>query len=98
MKLDKRRHERRDIADRLKNQFPNLEVQIGGQTGLDLAAEGRNKSQILRDFQWYHELFFFGDMMEEGQNDYPLGKVIMEKGGHVYNVEDYKETWKLLSK
>ena len=98
MKWDKRTNERRDIAARLKNQFPNLEVQIGGQTGLDLAPLGANKSQILRDFQWFHSLYFYGDMMEPGQNDYPLGIMVDKRGGYVYNVEDYKETWRLLSK
>ncbi len=97
VKWDRRKNERKDIADRLKNQFPNLEVQIGGQTGLDLAADGRNKSQILRDFQWFHELHFFGDMMEEGENDYPLAFSVDKRGGHNYPVKDYEETWKLLS-
>ena len=98
VKWDKRRNERRDIADRLKNQFPNLEVQIGGQTGLDLAPLGVNKSQILRDFQWYHELYFFGDMMQEGENDYPLAYGVEKRGGCNYSVKDYKETWRLLTK
>ena len=98
VKWDKRKNERRDIADRLKNQFPNLEVQIGGQTGLDLAADGRNKSQILRDFQWFHELHFFGDMMEEGENDYPLAYSVEKRGGYNYTVKDYRETWRVLSK
>tara|TARA_R100000781_G_scaffold114586_1_gene85802 strand:- start:272 stop:964 length:693 start_codon:yes stop_codon:yes gene_type:complete len=98
VKWDKRRNERRDIAARLKNQFPNLEVQIGGQTGLDLGAPGSNKSQILRDFQWFHALYFYGDMMEPGQNDYPLGIMIEKRGGYVFKVKDYIETWRLLSK
>ena len=98
VKWDRRKNERKDIADRLKNQFPNLEVQIGGQTGLDLAAEGRNKSQILRDFQWYHELHFFGDMMKEGENDYPLAYSVEKRGGYNYTVKDYRETWRVLSK
>ena len=95
---DKERLERQDIADRLKNQFPDLEVQIGGQTGLDLAPLGRNKGQIIRDFSEEDELHFYGDMMEVGQNDYPLAQIVERRGGCVYNVEDYKETWKLLSK
>ena len=98
VKWDKRTNERRDIAARLKNQFPNLEVQIGGQTGLDLGAPGSNKSQILRDFQWFHALYFYGDMMEPGQNDYPLGIMIEKRGGYVFKVKDYIETWRLLSK
>ena len=68
VKWDKERLERVDIAERLKTQFPDLEVQVGGQTGLDLAPKGSNKSQILRDFDKTDDLHFFGDMMEEGQN------------------------------
>ena len=73
-------------------EFPELEVQVGGQTGLDLAPKGRNKSQILRDFNDEDELHFFGDMMEEGQNDYPLAKAVQERGGYTYHVKDWKET------
>ena len=82
VKWDKERLERVDIAERLKTQFPDLEVQVGGQTGLDLAPKGSNKSQILRDFDKTDDLHFFGDMMEEGQNDYPLAKAVQEWGGH----------------
>ena len=97
VKWDKERLERVDIAERLKTQFPDLEVQVGGQTGLDLAPKGSNKSQILRDFDKTDDLHFFGDMMEEGQNDYPLAMAILDNMmGTCYNVSDYKETKKLL--
>tara|TARA_B100001173_G_scaffold304358_1_gene308257 strand:- start:68 stop:772 length:705 start_codon:yes stop_codon:yes gene_type:complete len=97
VKWDKERLERVDIAERLKTQFPDLEVQVGGQTGLDLSPKGSNKSQILRDFDKTDDLHFFGDMMEEGQNDYPLAMAILDNMmGTCYNVNDYKETQKLL--
>ena len=97
VKWDKERLERVDIAERLKTQFPDLEVQVGGQTGLDLAPKGSNKSQILRDFDKTDDLHFFGDMMEEGQNDYPLAMAILDNMmGTCYNVSEYKETQKLL--
>jgi phosphomannomutase len=96
VKWDKRKNERMDIAYRLKERFPDLEVQVGGQTGLDLAPLGRNKSQILRDFKWFHELYFFGDMMEIGQNDYPLAKEIRKRGGKSYTVDGYVDTMKIL--
>ena len=97
VKWDKERLERVDIAERLKTQFPDLEVQVGGQTGLDLAPKGSNKSQILRDFDKTDDLHFFGDMMEEGQNDYPLAMAILDNMmGTCYNVSDHKETQKLL--
>tara|TARA_R100000278_G_scaffold27904_1_gene25395 strand:- start:1793 stop:2503 length:711 start_codon:yes stop_codon:yes gene_type:complete len=97
IKWDKERLERIDIADRLKNQFPDLEVQVGGQTGLDLSPKGRNKSQILRDFDKKDDIYFFGDMIQEGKNDWPLAMAIVDNMmGSCYNVDNYKETWELL--
>ena len=89
-------NERKDIAERIKNNFPNLSVQIGGETGLDITPLGKDKSQILRDFKSEDEIYFYGDMMEEGQNDYLLAQAVLGRKGSIYAVKDYKETWDLL--
>ena len=94
VKWDRNTGERVLIADRLKNQFPNLNVQIGGQTGLDISDS--DKSQILRDFNSEDELVFFGDMMKEGQNDYPLAEAVDKRGGTNYNVSSWQETYSKL--
>jgi len=95
IKWDKERLEREDIADRLRNHFPELNVQVGGQTGLDIS--NKDKSQILRDFSKDDDIHFFGDMMEKGQNDYPLAMAIVNNMmGTAYSVEDWKETRTLL--
>ena len=96
VKWDRNTGERKDIADRLKNEFPELNVQIGGQTGLDIS--NGDKSQILRDFNPNDELHFFGDMMNEGENDYPLAKAVKEMDGYTYHVRDFRHTWSLLNK
>ena len=96
VKWDRNTGERKDIADRLKNEFSELNVQIGGQTGLDIS--NGDKSQILRDFNPNDELHFFGDMMSEGQNDYPLAKAVEDMGGYTYHVRDFRHTWSLLNK
>ena len=95
---DKDEHERLLIARRFNERFPDLHATVGGQTGLDIAPHGRDKSQILRDFNEDDELHFFGDRCEEGGNDYSLAVEVEKRGGLYYNVEDFKETWKLLSK
>ena len=87
---DKIHNERMFIADRIRNHFPELNVQIGGQTGLDIAKG--DKSQILRDFSKEDEIHFFGDMMKEGENDYPLAKAVQDMGGYNYHVKDWKDT------
>tara|TARA_B100001175_G_scaffold277103_1_gene252935 strand:+ start:2630 stop:3349 length:720 start_codon:yes stop_codon:yes gene_type:complete len=94
-KWDKERLERQDIADRIRNQFPDLYVALGGETGLDIAPKGGGKEQILRDF--YNEIVFYGDKMDKGGNDYSLAHEIRErKLGTTYHVYDYKHTWELL--
>ena len=98
VKWDKERMERQDIADRLRNAFPNLSVALGGQTGIDIGPIGSDKSQILRDFSEDDELHFFGDRCEEGGNDHSLAKAVEKRGGLSYNVETFRDTWKLLSK
>ncbi len=92
VKWDEERLEREDIADRIKNAFPGLTVVLGGQTGLDIGPYGSDKSQILRDFSKEDEIHFFGDMMKEGENDYPLAKAVQDLGGYAYHVQDWKDT------
>ena len=94
VKWDRNTGERILIADRLKNQFPDLNVQIGGQTGLDIS--DNDKSQILRDFNIDDDIHFFGDMMQKGQNDYPLAVAVDKAGGTNYTVNSWQETYKKL--
>ena len=95
IKWDKERLERQDIADRIRKQFPDLYVALGGQTGLDIAPKGGGKEQILRDFDG--DVIFYGDKMDEGGNDYTLAHEIRERNlGTTYHVYDYKHTWELL--
>ncbi len=94
---DKIHTERYFIARRIINQFPDLEVQIGGQTGLDISPLGKNKSQILRDFSKDDEIYFYGDMIYQGGNDHDLAQTILEMQGKVHKVNSWKDTWKLIS-
>ena len=93
---DKIHQERLYIARRLLYQFSDLTVALGGQTGLDIGPLGSDKSQILRDFNKEDEIHFFGDMMEEGQNDYSLGEAVKEMGGKTYHVKDWTDTRTIL--
>ena len=93
---DKMQGERDYIARRLLYNFPDLTVALGGQTGIDIGPKGADKSQILRDFSKDDEIHFFGDMMEEGQNDYPLALAVQEMGGKTYHVKDWTDTRTIL--
>ena len=90
VKWDINTTERILMSDRIKSEFPDLNIQIGGETGLDISDS--DKSQILTDFNSEDEIHFFGDMMLEGQNDYPLAKAVNELGGHTYHVKDWNHT------
>ena len=94
VKWDINTTERILMADRIRSEFPDLNIQIGGQTGLDISDS--DKSQILRDFNSEDELVFFGDMMKEGQNDYPLAVAVDKVGGTNYTVGSWQETYEKL--
>ena len=98
VKWDKETNERQQIADRFNELFPELEARVGGETGLDIAPKGMDKSKVI---DWIGPLngdvYFFGDACQEGGNDYPLAARIIENNlGFVYNVSDYKQTWNIL--
>lgn len=89
--------ERVYIADKFNLLFPSLQATVGGETGIDIAPLGADKSQILKDFDHKSEIHFFGDRMEEGGNDYPLAKAIVDNSlGKCYHVKDWKHTWEIL--
>ena len=94
VKWDIKTTERILMSDRIKSEFPDLNIQIGGQTGLDISDS--DKSQILRDFNSEDELVFFGDMMKEGQNDYPLAVAVDKRGGTNYSVNGWQDTYNKL--
>ena len=92
VKWNKIHSERRFIALRILDMFPDLSVALGGQTGIDIGPLGADKSQILRDFTADDEIHFFGDRMEPGGNDHSLGEAVKKMGGYTYNVDSYKDT------
>ena len=97
VKWDINTGERKNIAERFKKRFPEIGCQVGGQTGLDISPLGCDKSQILRDFKPIDLIYFFGDKLKEGENDYPLGHAIEQRRlGMVFEVTDYHHTWNLL--
>ena len=97
VKWDINTNERKDIAERFRKAFPDIGCQVGGQTGLDISPLGCDKSQILRDFKPIDLIYFFGDKLKEGENDYPLGHAIEQRRlGMVFEVTDYHHTWDLL--
>mgnify|MGYP001102965448 FL=1 len=89
---DRERLERIWIADKFNLRFPSLEAKVGGETGIDIAPKGADKSQIVEDFDSDDVLWFFGDAMHEGGNDEPLAKVVH----HSRHVLNWKNTWEYL--
>ena len=91
VKWDKVHGERRFIALRIMDRFPELTVALGGETGVDIGPVGSDKSQILRDFSADDELHFFGDRMEPGGNDHSLGEAVKKMGGYSHHIKSHNE-------
>ena len=69
---DELSNERSIIAKEFNLLFPTLQATVGGETGIDIAPLGADKSQIIGDFEVDDKLYFFGDRMDLAGNDYSL--------------------------
>lgn len=97
---DKQNNERERIANLFNSKYGHkgIKAQVAGETGLDIVQNGRDKGQVLNDFDDYN-VTFFGDMMQPGGNDEPLATAIASRGndndGSIW-VKDWKHTWDIL--
>jgi phosphomannomutase len=94
VKFDTDTKERENIAFQINLEFPDITATVGGETGIDIAPTGWDKSQILEDFDSNDKIIFFGDRVEQGGNDYPLAAA--NKKGINYHVKDWHDTWSKL--
>lgn len=91
-------NDRNVIAFELNKKFGDkIQVDVAGETGVDIMEPGHDKSQILHDFTG-QEVMFFGDRTEEGGNDYTIAKTLKDFGGTVHTVKDWKDTSQILKK
>jgi len=98
VEYDTLKNERTFIANTFNYVFGSeslgLHATVGGDTGIDIYPIGKDKSQVLADFNNNDNIHFFGDKMKPGGNDYPLAKA--NKSGINYHVKNWQETFKIL--
>ena len=77
-------------------KFPHIEASVGGQISIDIYENGKNKAQILDEIDG--EIYFFGDKMDEGGNDYPIAERLQKDGRihKLFKVTDPTHTWDIL--
>tara|TARA_R110002020_G_scaffold53950_3_gene150768 strand:- start:3704 stop:4438 length:735 start_codon:yes stop_codon:yes gene_type:complete len=100
-KWDQKFREREDIVDYIKNNYPQLEVAIGGQISVDIYPVGKNKAQVVEHLQQIHgentSFVFVGDRNVPGGNDWPLAQRLEEIDNcHWFPVSCYEETRALI--
>jgi phosphomannomutase len=91
-------NERITIANAFNIMFPDLQATVGGETGIDIAPKGADKSQIVKDFDPKDHIIFFGDAIFEGGNDWTLALELTNRNVNYncHKVNSWQETWKIL--
>jgi phosphomannomutase len=107
IEFDLQHKERKRIAEAFNEKFKDIAVaQVAGETGIDIMEPGKDKGQIASYFaEPFVHVYFFGDQMEYGGNDFPLGIALKEAYIHMkqskattVKVKDWKDTWNYLQK
>jgi len=95
-KWDQENNERNQICKFIMNKFPNIEASVGGQISIDIYEKGGNKAQVLDEIN--DPVYFFGDKMEEGGNDYPIAERLEKENREykLFKVANPSETWSIL--
>lgn len=95
--------ERELVRDEFNEYFSEkykVQAHIGGETGLDIMPIGADKAQILKYFDDFGQIIFFGDKTMEGGNDYSLAEAIrndpLKRNNVVYQVDGPEHTRQLL--
>ena len=95
---DTESEERHKLATEFNYLFHDLEARVGGETGLDIYPRGKDKSQVMSDFNNNDKVYFFGDKVNPGGNDYPLANAIEKRGnGMAIGVKDWQDTFERLA-
>jgi len=92
---DRATQERFHIREKLTHKFDDLDVFLGGETGLDIYPKGKNKEQVI-DFLKSIEkkkTYYFGDQVFRYGNDYNVAM----KCDHRYAVRGWRNTFEILS-
>lgn len=92
---DKSTSERKRFRDKISNKFPDIEVLIAGDTGIDLYPMGNGKEQVIDFLNGVEDAktYFFGDQIMPGGNDYKIAK----RADHSYRVKSWRDTYETLS-
>lgn len=94
--FDKKCNERLKIATTLLEQFPYVDISIGGNTSIDIQPKGRNKAQVV-EYVIDDYLVFFGDGYGQWGNDQPLFDVIEKNNlGNTHKVDSWHDTMAIL--
>jgi phosphomannomutase len=95
IKYDKSVSERAMFRDRIINKFPEFDVFIAGDTGLDICPIGKGKDQVVNYLKQIEneKTYYFGDQIFPGGNDY---KIAM-RCDHSYKVRSWRDTYETLA-
>jgi len=98
---DEKHGSRKTISSYLNSRYRDtIESSIGGDISIDIYNLGRDKRQVveyLSDLD-FSNVTFIGDRIYPGGNDYELAEAVEKHGGKSTNVNNWKETRKILLK
>ncbi|KAI5184995.1 phosphomannomutase [Nematocida homosporus] len=74
--LDKERGIRAGLVAELSREFPELTFSIGGEISIDIFPKGWDKTYCLSHLEkeGIDKIYFFGDMTQEGGNDFEIAR------------------------
>lgn len=88
---DSEHSERKLMREKILDKFDNIDVYIGGETGLDIFKKGQGKSQAIGNIRRSNDekLYYYGDQIFPGGNDYDAAQLC----DVIVSVESWMDTY-----
>jgi phosphomannomutase len=92
--FDAQNDERKCFRELILEHFNNIDVYIGGETGLDIVSKGRGKDSAVKLIKAISsdKIMYFGDQLFVGGNDYPVIGI----ADKVINISSWEDTFNYL--
>jgi len=92
---DQQNKERLTIATEMKNDYPDLKFDIGGEISIDIYPTGCDKGQIAKIID--SPVTFYGDKICPNGNDLVLAELLIARGDFAVQISDWEHCRTLLS-
>ena len=91
--LDDKLHFREKCVNFLNKYHTDIKATLGGMTSIDITPIKGGKAIVADDIPINESVYFWGNEIKISGNDYEFANLVKERGGTVFSVDNWQQTY-----